>query len=566
MGHYRKNDVIVTANFIEFSFKLTKFGQTKQETEMAGKKLEMKEVRQILTMLLQGHGSKFIQDTIGVSKNTVKSYRNRVQERGADYTALLSKDDAEIERFFKRDTSGGDRRKSDVTDVFKTVADELKKTGMTLFTIWSEYRLANPDGYSYSQFCKLYGEYTEETSPTMHISHEKADKLYVDYTGKKIPYVVRETGELLYAEVFIATMGFSEYTYVEASESQKQECFAESICNALEFFGGVPVSVVPDNLKSAVIKPDKYSPQLNATFEQLSAHYGFSADPARSLHPKDKSLVERHVTIVYQQIFARIRNMTFFSIQEINDAIRPFLVAMNSMNFQRMPCSRSDLFEQERGLLSPLPQYRFEFMKRKTWTVGKNYHFELTDDKHYYSVPYPYTGKKVSVSYNSHEVRVFYDGVQVAYHLRDTTPYRYTTVEEHMPPNHRYASGWSPEYFIEEASKVSPEVNEYITRILYRGGGRSMEQRYKCCMGILSFGKRSGNDRLTSICRIGISAGVFTYEFVKNCLSNKTDLKLDAMASGCEQALPEHENIRGAAHYEQEISNQTSLQNEPDKP
>ena len=266
---------------------------------MAGKRIEMKDVHSIVLMLSQGYGTKHISAALGCARNTVKAYRAIIASKGLTYDELLSRPEEELERFFVSKKPEEDGRMDKLEDAFKNADEELGKVGVTKFLLWNEYRLSNPDGYSYPQFCKLYRERAETVDVTMHIEHKPGDKLYIDYTGKKIPYVDRTTGEVKDAEIFLTTLGYSEYTYVEAGPSQAQECFAESLRHALEYYGGVPLVLVPDNLKSAVAKADKYETEINSLLIKMAHHYDTGVLPARVRHPKDKSLVERHVEMVY---------------------------------------------------------------------------------------------------------------------------------------------------------------------------------------------------------------------------------------------------------------------------
>lgn len=508
---------------------------------MAGKRIEMKDVHSIVLMLSQGYGTKHISAVLGCARNTVKAYRAIIASRGQTYEELLSRPEEKLERLFVSKKPEVDDRMDRLEEAFKNADGELGKVGVTKFLLWNEYRLSNPDGYSYPQFCKLYREHAETVDVTMHVEHKPGDKLYIDYTGKKIPYVDRSTGEIKEAEVLLTTLGYSEYTYVEASPSQSQECFAGSLCHAMEYYGGVPQVLVPDNLKSAVTKADKYEAKINSLLIMMARHYDTGVLPARVRHPKDKSLVERHVQLVYQQIFAPLRNMTFFSIEEINAAIKEPLRQLNERHFQGRPYSRKDLFEEESAHLKPLPEYPFEIMRFRVGTVMKNCHVQLTEDCHYYSVPYRYIGEKVRLSYNSHEVRIYLKGTQIAYHLRDCTRFKYTTVPEHLPSTHRAYSEWNGDKFIKMAAEISVDVKTYIEMILARK--EYPEQLYKSCMGVLALGRRLGNERLIDACRLGLKVGAVNYTFIKNTLNNRTERLW--MEDTVETALPDHDNIRG---------------------
>lgn len=508
---------------------------------MAGKRIEMKDVHSIVLMLSQGYGTKHISAVLGCARNTVKAYRAIIASKGLSYEELLTHPEEELEGFFTSKKPEEDDRMDRLEVAFKNADGELGKVGVTKFLLWNEYRLSNPDGYSYPQFCKLYRERAETVDVSMHIEHKPGDKLYIDYTGKKIPYVDRSTGEVKDAEIFLTSLGYSEYTYVEASPSQAQECFAESLRHALEYYGGVPQVLVPDNLKSAVKTADKYEAEINALLVKMAHHYDTGVLPARVRKPKDKSIVERHVQIVYQQIFAPLRNMTFFSIDEINAAIKEPLRLLNERHFQGRPFSRKDLFEEEMASLKPLPEHPFEIMQFRMGAVMKNCHVQLTEDCHYYSVPFRYIGEKVKIAYNSHEVRIYLKGTQIAYHLRDYARFKYTTIPDHLPSTHRAYSEWNGDKFVKMAADISVDVKAYIEMILARK--EYPEQLYKSCMGVLALGKRHGNDRLIDACRLGLKVGAVNYTFIKNTLTNRTERLW--MDDEVETSLPEHGNIRG---------------------
>ena len=307
----------------------------------------------------------------------------------------------------------------------------------------------------------------------------------------------------------LTTLGHSEYAYVEAGPSQSQECFAESLRHALEYYGGVPQVHVPDNLKSAVSKADKYEAEINSLLMKMAHHYDTVVLPARVRHPKD--------------------------------AIREPLRQLNERHFQGRPYSRKDLFEEEAAYLKPLPERPFEIMRSRMGTVMKNCHVQLTEDCHCYSVPFRYIGEKVKISYNSHEVRIYLKGSQIAYHLRDYAMFKYTTVPDHLPSTHRAYSEWNGDKFIKMAAEISVDVKAYIEMILARK--EYPEQLYKSCMGVLALGKRHGNDRLIDACRLGLKVGAVNYTFIKNALNNWTERLWMEDAVGT--ALPEHGNIRG---------------------
>lgn len=491
---------------------------------MAGKRKEMKDIRNILSMLSQGYGTKHISKVLGCSRNTVKSYRDTILEKGLDYTQILKQPEEELERHFQAKVKETDEKYLVLHSSFAYVGKELEKTGVNLQLLWSEYKLHNPDGYSYPHYCRYYREYTKKKEVCMHFEHTPGDRLYIDYTGKKIPYVDRETGEIHECEIYISTMGYSQLTYIEATHGQSMEECAQSTNNALRFYGGVPKVLVPDNLKSTVTRADNYEAGLNSLFEKLANHYGCEVLPARARKPRDKAIVEKHVSIIYTRVFARLRNTTFFSMAEIKKAIRGMLEIHNATPFQGKETTRREMFdEEERHILSPLPVHPFEIMMHRNATVMKNCHIQLMEDKHYYSVPYRYVGEKVTIAYNSMEVRVYLKGECIAYHTRDAAPFKYTTVKDHLASTHRFVSDWSPEFFLNMAGKISPDVREYIGMVL--SGKNYPEQLYRSCIDILAIGKKAGRERL-----------VVEQNFDKT-----------------PQRLPAHDNIRGASYYSESI-------------
>lgn len=371
--------------------------------------------------------------------------------------------------------------------------------------------------------------------------------MFIDYAGKKLQIVDKETGEIKDVEVFIAILGASQYTYVEAVENQSLESFIRSVENAFWFFDGVPRAVVPDNLKSAVTRSSKYEPTINERFADFSSHYGTTVLPARSYRPKDKALVEGAVKIVYHRIYAALRNCTFYSLKELNEAIRELLEKYNRLLFQGKEESRYDLYlEMERSALEQLPVQKYELRKYKQAKVQKNCHVYLGEDKHYYSVPYKYIGYVVKIVYSGTLVEIYHNYQRIASHKRNYKKYDYTTDPPHLPERHRHYLEWNPEYFINQAKLIGKPVEELIRQIL--NAKAHPEQGYKSCKGILSFGKVYGNARLNNACIRALDYQAYNYSVVKNILENRLDL-LDDEDSQKQITIPFHNNIRGRKYY-----------------
>ena len=348
------------------------------------------------------------------------------------------------------------------------------------------------------------------------------------------------------AEVFVAILGSSQMTYVEASPSQKKKDFIRSVENALIFYEGVPSAIVPDNLKSAVKKASNYEAEINEWFERFALHYGTTILPARSRKPRDKSLVENAVKIVYQRIYAALRNRIFFTLDDLNEAIGEELEKYNNRKMQGRDYSRYDRFkETEQKELKQLASERFEIKGYDRSKVHKNCHLWLKEDKHYYSVPYKYIGKYVKIIYSQTTVEIYHKYDRIAVHQRDYRKFIYTTVSQHLPSNHQFVSDWNPEKFIKWASDIGDDVEKYIRRVL--DSKQHPEQGYKSCLGILQFADKCGSQRLINACRRGIYYNSFSYKTIKNILAKNLDNAELETNKQCE--LPFHENIRGSSYF-----------------
>ena len=413
--------------------------------------------------------------------------------------------------------------------------------------LWEEHKAEYGDVYSYSRFCYHFQVWRNSSELTMHIEHKSGDKTFVDFTGKKLQIKNSILGEERDVEVFVAILGASQLTYVEAVESQKKADWIRVNENAFRYFGGVTRGIVPDCLKSGVTKGDKYEPDLNPEYLDFAKHYGTTILPARPYRPKDKALVENAVRIVYAWIFAPLRNQTFYSLKDLNDAISVELESYNSKPMQRLKISRRELFnETEKSELKPLPREMYEFKRFCKLKVQFNYHIFLSEDRHYYSVPYQHRGKKVDVMYTESTVDISYNHVRLTFHKRDRQLNGYTTLKEHMPSHHKWVTGWSAERLIKWADSLGDSVKMLVEIIL--NSREHPEQGFKVCLGILNMSKEYGGLRLNKACKRSIYFHNYSYKGVKNILKNGLeDMELDEELPY--QSLPEHENIRGNKYY-----------------
>jgi transposase len=413
---------------------------------MARRTIEMEVKKQISILQSLGYAKKAIARELGLSRNTVKSY--------LDVSEI---NDSEC---------NSDTRKDDLQNFFPYCQSELPRKGVTRQILWGEYRIRYPDGYSYSQFCEYLKQYLDRKDISLHIEQQPADKLYIDFAGSKMSIADPYTGEIKEVEVFVAVLGYSGKTYVRACESQRKEDFLSCIVRALNYFGGVPRVLVPDNLKSGVDKANPYEAEINRDLLDLGNHYDMAILPARSLKPRDKAWVERMVQIVYTRIYAPLRHQVFTNLDKLNDAIAEYLEKHNNVPLQGRTESRNLLFNtQEKNHLQPLPQDYWELKEYLQVKVMKNCHVQLHRDRHYYSVPYHHIGQKVKLVYTATYVSVYLNGERIAYHLRDRVPHKYTTLKEHLPSSHQFVSEWNPSKFIQWAGHIHPDVESYIRKM-----------------------------------------------------------------------------------------------------
>lgn len=507
----------------------------------------MKKVRFIIRLYTEGVSKKTISEKSGCSRNTVKKYIRQFIALGMTFEELNKLSNTSLEELFKSEPPSPGKKLETLKSYFPEMEKALKKKGITRELLWNKYISENPDGYRLSQFKEHYNRWRKQSSGVMHIEHKAGDKMYVDYAGDRLEVVDMDTGELRQVEVFVAVLGASQLTYVDASFSQKKEDFIQSCENALHYFGGVPQAIITDNLKSAVIKSDRYEPTLNEAFRDFTLHYGLSALPAGPYKPRHKALAEGMVKIIYRVIYPVIRQNKYTSLEDLNRDLLIELDKLNNKLMQGRPYSRRMLFEEtEREALQPLPAHCFEIRHKKVATVMKNNHVCLSVDKHYYSVPYEYIGKKVKLFYNQADLEIYYQYEKIASHKRDHRPFRYTTVSEHLASSHQYITDWTPESFIERAGKVGMNTRVYIQKVLEKP--QHAEQAYRSCQGILSLAKRVGNERLNNACARADYFGEYSYKTVKTIIERKLDFT-DPSKDDDIKTIPLHNNIRGKRYY-----------------
>jgi len=514
---------------------------------MANKKTNMSKLRQMLRLYTQGESKLKISELTGVSRNTLKKYLKIYARLKLSIDFIEQQTDQELDHLFGENLlpEPSDRYKR-LEPFLPKMEKELKKRGITRQILCERYIAVHLDGYMPSQFKYHYQQWLKRSKPVMHIEHIAGDKMYIDYAGEKLHLVNKDTGEITDVEVFVSVLGASQLTYVEATLSQSKEDFINCCEHALAYYGGVPMAIVPDNLKSAVTKSDRYEPTLNQAFETFALHYSTSILPARVYKPKDKSLVEGGVKIAYQRIYSVLDDKVFDTLEDLNEAIKEIVESHNNTKLTNRPYSRRALFEEiERQTLHPLSTFPYEFKRQQHATIAINGYVCLKEDKHYYTVPYQYIGKKVKLLYTSTQVEIFYNYASLTIHKRDRKQYGYTTNIEHLASTHKYLTEWNPERFIKWAGSIDESVKEFIIRLMESKS--HPEQSYKACQGVLGYERKVGRERLINACKRAIEYENYSYHSIKTILENKYDQLINTELA---MDIPQHENIRGENYYQ----------------
>lgn len=511
---------------------------------MAREMLSMRKLSEVLRLSLEQKISvRQIARSCCLARSTVSDYLGRSRAAGLGWPLPEGLDEDGLERLlFPVREASGERPALDMV----YLRNEMRKKSMTLQLLWEEYRSHNPDGYGYSQFCQLYGNWLGRQAVSLRQEHRAGEKLFVDFAGDTIPIMDPLTGMITEAQLFVAVLGCSNYTYAEVTATQQLPDWIGAQVHALEDIKGVPVVVVPDNTKTAVKSPCWYDPDINLTYQEMAEHYGFAVVPARTRKPKDKAKVEGGVLIAERWILARLRHHTFFSIAEANEAVRRLLDGMNAKRFKKLPgCRKSVLEEMERPVLKPLPERRYEFAEWKYVAVSIDYHVEV--DGHYYSAPYGLIKQRLTARITRDGVELLHKGKRVAAHVRSHQKGRHTTLLEHRPPAHQHLMEWPPERIISWAGTIGPACAEVVKQIM--AGRPLVEHGYRPCMGVIRLGKHYGNDRLERACIKALKLNIASYKRIENMLRNGKDrVPLPEEPAPC--PVGGHANIRGAEYYQ----------------
>ncbi|MCP5085156.1 MAG: IS21 family transposase [Alphaproteobacteria bacterium] len=507
------------------------------------KRLAMRKIKEAIRLNAQGLSPRRIGESLGIGRTTVQECLGRARAAGLSWPLSEELSDGDIEqRLYPRAT--GAVRDSFPQPDWAYVHRELRRKGVTLSLLWEEYRSVHPDGYAYSRFCELYNRWEGRLSPVMRQRHVAGERLFVDYSGTTLDVICPKTGEIKSAQLFVATLGASNYTYVEATWTQSLPDWISSHVRAFDFFGGVSAQVVSDNLKSGVTKACFYEPTINRTYGDMAAHYDTAIVPARPYKPRDKAKVEGAVLIAQRWIVARLRNQRFFSLDELNEAIRALNRQLNSKITRHLGASRRDLFERlDQPALKPLPVEPYIYAEWKQCSVALDYHIDV--ERHYYSVPHQLLRQKLWVRITNRTVEAFHKGKRVAAHARTSSNYQHTTCRDHMPSGHRRYADWTPQKLVRQASRIGPNTATLAEVILRER--RHREQGFRACMGIVRLAKTHGNERLEAACERALEINARSYGSVKSILQNNLERRRRQRAT--EAPAITHPNIRGARYF-----------------
>lgn len=515
---------------------------------MPAKRSAMRKIKEVLRLKFEARLShERIAAASGLSKGAVSKYVQRAISKELSWPLPGDLDENALERLLFPQIV---QREHFVHADYAYVHQELKRKGVTLQLLWEEYHGAHGErAYRYSQFCWHYQRFCDGLARSMRQTHRAGEKLFIDYSGDTVRVINAVTGEIRQAQIFIASMGASKYTYAEATWTQQLPDWIASHIRMLEYLGCVPEILTPDNLKSAIKEACRYEPEANSTYEDMARHYGCAIIPARPYKPKDKAIAETHVLVVQRWILARLRNRQFFSLPELNAAIAQLLAELNRRAFKKLPGSRASTFEAiDRPAMKSLPAQRYEYAEWLRAKVYIDYHLEA--DGHYYSVPHQLVGQYVHVRMTASAIECLFKGARVAGHVRSYQRGKHTTLPEHMPESHRRHMQWTPQRLLNWGQNIGAGTHAVV---LWQLENRPHpEQGYRACLGLLNLARSYGEERLEGACRRALTIGSPTRKRILAILEAKLDQHPD-LFPGADTAAPtasrSHGNVRGADYF-----------------
>lgn len=507
----------------------------------------MRHIKDVLRLRFQaGLSIRQIRASTRLSVGAIQKLLKEAERLKIGWPLPEGMDDAELERQLYPASTPAHLSRFQQPD-WRYVHQEIKRKGMTKQLLWEEYRDANPSRcYSYSQYCERYRQWVKKQRRSMRQIHRAGEKAFIDYAGPTMPVVDNRTGEVMFeANVFVAVLGASNYTYSEATRSQSLPDWLQSHVRMFEFFGGVPEALVPDNLRSAVSKPCRYDPDKNPSYQQLAEHYSVAVLPARPYKPKDKSKVEVGVQVVERWIMMRLRHHTFFSLGELNQCIRELLLDLNERPFKQLEGNRRQAFERlDKPALKALPRQPYEYVDIKKVKVNVDYHIQYLD--HHYSVPHQYVGEKLEVHASDKIVQIYFRGNLVATHVK-SSGFGTTTEALHMPERHSKHHQWTPKRLLKWGADIGPDTRQWIDAQLK--AKEHPEQAYRVCLGLLNLSKDYPSCRLNDACRLANCEGLMRLKQIKSVLKSNRD-RLQAELELTNELPQSHENVRGPKSFQ----------------
>jgi transposase len=516
---------------------------------MAGKRINLMEIKELILLKKKKVSNRKVASLLGVSRNTVNSYTRTFEAHGFDYDELLTLDDEALNDLFPRTTEMQGQRYEELAQYFPYFAKELKKPGCTIDQLWQEYIHKHPDGYKSTQFNHHFNQWRKKEKGSLRIEHKAGEKLYLDFTGKKLKMIDKSTGEVQELNVLVGILPCSQYTFCIALPSQSKEDVIKGIIQCLEYFEGVVKVIITDNMKSIVDRSHKYAPQINRTAKNLALHYNCTITATRPYSPKDKAFVEGAVKLVYQRIFYPLSKHTFFNIEQVNELMLELVDKYNDYKFTNSKISatrRSEFLSLEKPYLQPLPSQAFEIKYYKRLKVQKMGYIYLSTDRHYYSVPYRYIGQRVEVEYTQKAVEIYFRGKRIALHKRSFEQGRYSTIKDHLSSANRAYSEWSLEYFVKKAGRIGPNTQKYIEKMIREK--QYPETGYKQAQGLLFLTKQFAPSRIEKACSQALPYHRHGYHTIAQMLEKGIDLDADGLHPS--PSIPAHRNIRGKLNYQ----------------
>lgn len=506
----------------------------------------MRRIKEVLRLKHFCHQSnRHIARSTGVSRESVARTLRRAKRCDLSWPLPEKMSDTVLEELLYPKSQSVQTQVKQEGIEYETIHKERKRKGVTLALLWEEYKAKNTQGYGYSQFCEKYRTWAKEQKVWMPQVHKAGEQMYIDYAGMTMPVIDRHTGETHEAQIFVATLGASDYTFVEATMTQQLPDWIMSHCRAFQYFGGLTELIIPDNLKSGVKTAHRYEPEENPTYREMAAYYGVAIMPARVRRPKDKSLAEQAVQQAEYQILAPLRNHQFFSVAELNRAIKPLLEKMNKKPFQKISGSRFSYFEElDKPALKPLPVVPYKYAEWQNVIASGGYLVLL--DPHEYSVPYRLARKKMQMRFTKTTVEVFYQNKRIASHKRSYTKGK-TVLPEHMPKAHREMAGWTPEKIMDDALRIGKNTWELVSKIMEYSD--HVHKGSRACLGVIRLEKRYDAERLEAACTRAIAIGGHSCKSVESILKNGLDRQEASPTDPSQTTKQRHENVRGGEYF-----------------